>query len=140
METTKPLMAEGDLVFVYGTLRPGNGNSLTHFQGGARLIGPDNINGLLYNIGWFPGAINVNDNAPFNPDQSIIVGEVFQIPSEFLGRRLDQYEGFPNLYDRVRVMTERGLYAWVYTYNSDVSDAWLIPDGDWNLRPVIQAV
>lgn len=125
-----------DLLFVYGTLRTGQGQSLATFQGGARLVDKDRINGKIYNMGWYPGLVEPQSGV-FKPKDPAVVGEVFALPNAWLGKQLDQYEGFPNLYNRCVVTTEQGYDVWVYTYNHAVAESFLIPSGDWMNKPLI---
>lgn len=129
-------MKKGDLVFVYGTLRRGQSADLSK-KANVTFITSDRINGDMYNIsGWFPG---VNDLTPvekggFNEGQPTVEGEVFRIDHPSMCMLLDNYEGYPDLYDRVQVSTENGLTVWVYIYPHDVSTKEPIPGGDWTMR------
>lgn len=125
-------MKKDDLVFVYGTLRRGMGADLSAKPNNT-FICPDRINGEMYNIGWYPGVVDVTpvELAGFNEGQPTIAGEVFRIDAQSLCTLLDNYEGYPDLYDRVQVSTENGLTVWVYTFNYDVSQKEPIPGGDW---------
>jgi gamma-glutamylcyclotransferase (GGCT)/AIG2-like uncharacterized protein YtfP len=57
--------------------------------------------------------------------------DVFEITDEALPGRLDNYEGYPSLYNRERVPTEDGQEVWVYTYNHPVSEESRIETGRW---------
>lgn len=124
-------MKKGDKLFVYGSLRTGQGMDLS-IRSGARFLCMDKINGLLYEPSWFPGVkrLDVDEN-DFNPNLSTVVGEVYEITDDAMPRQLDSYEGYPNLFDRIQVETERSHLVWVYTYNPTVGDNQLVSGGDW---------
>lgn len=115
----------GDNIFVYGTLRKGQ-----HAHG---LIKDDVIfvadtvmpGMLMYNIGGgaFPG---------LKQGSGLVHGEVYKITGASLPARLDRYEGYPDLYQRMQLQTESGDMAWVYVFNRDVKESQLIASGDWN--------
>lgn len=124
-------MKVGDLIFVYGTLRKGQVNDLSSWRGGAatRFVGESTICGDLYDCGWYPGVKNPMD---FGLDEENVVhGEVFEIVGEDVPERLDDYEGYPSLYDRVKVVDIDQRLVWVYTFRPDVDPEALIKGGDW---------
>jgi gamma-glutamylcyclotransferase (GGCT)/AIG2-like uncharacterized protein YtfP len=128
-------MKKGDLLFVYGTLRRGESADLSVGQRGHKVlfVGKDAINGLLYNLGYYPGIKEVTD-APFSPDLPVVVGDVFTIGDESITEVLDAYEGYPSLYGREVVQSQKGRSVWVYTYNHEVADSQRILNGDWQSR------
>jgi len=126
--------------FVYGTLRPGYGNS-RGWVGRARAVhdGDATVDGFRLaapQYGGFPYAIPA--------EGSRIVGAlIFPEPGEYAAvlYRLDQLEGYPNHYDRIRVRVETPdgwLWAWIYTPPAaDLKDGYwermaTVPGGDWN--------
>jgi gamma-glutamylcyclotransferase (GGCT)/AIG2-like uncharacterized protein YtfP len=115
-------MKEGDLLFVYGTLRQGEVADLS-IHAGASYVGPDAINGDIYNLGWYPGVRLGSDN--------VVVGDVFKLGDASVIRQIDQYEGYPSLYNRSEVETKGGLRAWVYTINRECGENERITSGDW---------
>lgn len=124
-------MKTGDLIFVYGTLRSGEGNGLDKSMLVSR-VGEDKINGMLYHLGGFPGLIDTS--AEFFPDLPIVVGEVYRIRDASIIPALDAYEGYPSLYGRSEVMSEQGRKVWVYTYNHTPGErAFPIRSGDWKV-------
>jgi gamma-glutamylcyclotransferase (GGCT)/AIG2-like uncharacterized protein YtfP len=135
-------MKDGDKIFVYGTLRQGEGADLSRDKR-ARFITEDRINGRLYNLGWFPGVRPLDRKAnDFDPSLDQVVGEVFEIVppehGESLQQRLDRYEGYPSLYDRIQVETSKSHLVWVYIYNGDPADNKRILSGDWLNQEVVQ--
>lgn len=135
-------MKEGSLLFVYGTLRQGECADLSRVED-CLLVGEDAINGKLYDLGWYPGVKSDNPHAgtktdPFHFDPGLpsVRGDVFQINSDALVQHLDDYEGYPTLYDRIETMTAGGRVVWVYTYNNEPSEDRRIISGDWINRPV----
>lgn len=123
-------MKKGDKVFVYGSLRQGESNDLS-IRSGAQFLCLDKINGLLYGVSWFPGVKLLDTRSDFNPNLATVIGEVYEVTDDALPRQLDSYEGYPNLYDRRQVETERSHLVWVYTYNPTVGDNQLVSSGDW---------
>lgn len=98
-------------VLVYGTLRPGSGNTVK-------------IKGELRNIGWFPGL-------DINADGEVVCERIENVDDEKLAA-FDRYEGYSeenpsnSLYIRTKVGED-----WVYVYNSSMEGKELVPDGDW---------
>lgn len=126
-------MHKGDYLFVYGTLRRGENSDLSRNASQIDYIGQDRINGSLYNLGWYPGVRDAPDNVKvgFDPDKPAVIGDVFRIRDQGIAAHLDAYEDYPNLYNRNQVLTEKGIKAWVYTYNDETAPDRLIPSGDW---------
>lgn len=101
-------------LLVYGTLRPGLGDTVT-------------LSGYkMYDVGWFPGIVGSNDLS------DTIVCERVEVKDEDHLRALDRYEGYypdsPNdsLYFRKKVGDD-----WLYVYNSVYDEDKQVPDGDW---------
>lgn len=128
-------------VAVYGTLRPGErANHL--WLGRGQHVGPAWLDGWeLRDGGAFPFAIRSDD-----PARKIRV-DVLRVDAGML-RVLDRYEGYPRLYDRVRVPVQvdavRGpsnrlglVSAWVYTPDDSslvslgVRSMRRVESGDW---------
>lgn len=121
-------MKKGDLLFVYGTLRPGKGaNGFLREQ---EHIGETRISGKLYNLGWYPG-VKIEGEGRFISEGPTVKGDLYRLTDESITSRLDSYEGYPNLYDRKKVETESGETTWVYEYNHGVSEERLVPAGEW---------
>ena len=128
-------MQKGDLIFVYGTLRTGESNDISNWRAPAGSGGPaveefgsDAIDGVMYDCGWYPGVQKADD---FGSGGEVIFGEVFQIVGNGVVDRLDMYEGYPSLYDRVQVTSMRGRKVWVYTYNDEMPESAKVDGGDW---------
>jgi gamma-glutamylcyclotransferase (GGCT)/AIG2-like uncharacterized protein YtfP len=121
-------MKKGDLLFVYGTLRPGESADMTKMAG-AKHLGSDAINGELFDLGWYPGA--KAEPSHFDTGAPSIKGDVFELTDESIIPRLDSYEGYPNLYDRIQTHTAQERCVWVYTFNHGVTDNQKIASGDW---------
>lgn len=139
-------MKKGDLIAVYGTLRRGERADLHSSQKSfeAQFLCDDRITGEIFNLGSYPGFKPFKEggfdgNAVFTVDRfegelPAVVVEVFKIKDDSLVTILDHYEGYPYLYDRCEVMTEKGHKVWAYTYNSQCKSDDLIPSGDWKAR------
>lgn len=119
--------ALGSNIFVYGTLRPGN-RAYDFLIGKTRLLVEETtLSGAeLYDLVGFPGLKLVKSQT------KIVVGDVLEITNDKLPDRLDQYEGYPRLYQRKEVFLNCGLPAWVYVFNYNITTEKLIPSGDWN--------
>jgi gamma-glutamylcyclotransferase (GGCT)/AIG2-like uncharacterized protein YtfP len=130
-------VVKGDFLFVYGTLRLGERMDLTRQKHAFDItfVGKDKINGKLYTVGTFPGVKEVFSR--YDPNGPKVIGDVFRIHSPSVAAICDAYEGYnvdnpsQGHYDRCQVHTERGLLAWVYTYNPFVRAEQLIESGDW---------
>ena len=70
-------------VFVYGTLRKGQERDINRLEPAPVFIGNGQINGMLYNLGSYPG-VRLGG-------QDWVQGEVYQITPE-LERQLDEIE------------------------------------------------
>lgn len=130
-------MLKDDHLFVYGTLMSTERMSLTEsrFRFGVAKVGEDAINGQLYDLGSFPGVQLPEGVLPeFDPDKPYVVGEVYQIKGHGVVGEIDNYEGYPSLYNRMQVPTANGRRAWVYVFNGRVDPGRLIASGDWRAR------
>ena len=125
-------------LFVYGTLLLAHAPAETaHAVSKLRPIGEGFVNGVLYDLGEYPGAV-------LDPDSnSRIAGTVFQLPDDpNVLHTLDAYEEFdPNapgssLFIRVShpVALESGgtLQCWVYVYNRNPGSAPIFSGGIYN--------
>jgi gamma-glutamylaminecyclotransferase len=117
-----------ETVFVYGSLRQGQGNHRILL--GANLVGVGQTVQRFHmrDLGAFPGIVPA-------PDGGAIVGEVYEVPPTTLAR-LDRLEGVPAFYRRERVTVDladgRLVRAWVYVLPPEsVADRPTIPGGDW---------
>lgn len=70
-------------VFVYGTLRKGQERDINRLQPAPLFVGNSQINGVLYNLGSYPGVRLDGLNS--------VQGEIYQITPE-LERQLDEIE------------------------------------------------
>ena len=123
-------------LFVYGSLlsgfhHPAYGYISRYFT----LIGPAKVQGKLFDMGEYPAAIPVNEDA-------WITGELYQLNNkeefDWAFHQLDDYEGvFPEdggtpLYRREPVnvvINEKDTLAWIYWYNQDVANKPFIASG-----------
>jgi gamma-glutamylcyclotransferase (GGCT)/AIG2-like uncharacterized protein YtfP len=123
-------------LFVYGTLRNDARHSVARYLShGARLVGTGYIQGRLYDLGEYPGAI------PSTNARDKIYGQVFEILDETLLNALDDYEGcgphdsapFEFRRERIPVFSTNlnVRNAWVYFYNWPVGKNPLIRTGDY---------
>lgn len=122
-------------IAVYGTLR--YGARANHLLRGCRRIGLDKIEGMLYNLGEFPGVdllIEDHDTPP------LVVVDVYEIPEEIAQevlQRIDRYEGYipsdpaQSLYVRRKTQTTGGHEVWVYEYKWPVHPDLCMDSGDW---------
>ena len=130
-------MSEPNVVFTYGTLRPGLSDlkEARAFRAAAKHIGPAKFQGKLFAIDWYPGAVDSN-----NPND-VVKGDLFEITrnTDFFSQ-VDIYEQCtpdlpePHEYRRtIRNVFCDGQYipAWIYLYNWKISDQPRIPTGDF---------
>ncbi len=129
-----------EYLFVYGTLRKELvkqvSPELQAIMQSLRFISTGQIQGELFNLGAYPGAIV---GAAF---QTKIVGEVYELPeSHNTLDILDVYEGFipgeleASLFARsaeaITLADGRQLECWMYLYNDWVATGSLIESGDY---------
>ena len=76
-------------VFVYGTLRRGEQRDINLLRPTPRWIGQASVEGVLYDLGDYPGLELGMDQ---HPGQKNVRGEVYEINDE-LERLLDEIEG-----------------------------------------------
>ncbi|MEZ4600768.1 MAG: gamma-glutamylcyclotransferase family protein [Syntrophotaleaceae bacterium] len=131
------MTAAPEHLFVYGTLRP----SLRHpalrlLAEGAELLESGRMQGSLFEIAGYPGAVPSDDPA----DQ--VLGEVYRLtdPIAVLSR-LDEYEEAADRFpapreyrrERVEVTLANGetVMAWVYVYNRPTDGLIRIVGGDY---------
>ena len=124
-------------LFVYGSLMSSAGHAMgERLRREARLIGKATIQGRLYRISWYPGAVANHDTG------ERVHGEVYALDNP--GRALawlDAYEGIvpgkrdQNEYERaerpVRLTSGEVIAAWVYIYRGDVAGLSAVPGGRW---------
>lgn len=124
-----------DLLFVYGTLQQ-HGGAHKLLAGQASVVGPAWLQGRLYQVGHYPGA--VLSACP----EDRIRGEFFRMRQpEILLARLDAYEEIgpqfpePHEYRRVKVvvMTADNMprTAWTYLYNRCTDGLTHLASGCW---------
>lgn len=126
---------QGELIFVYGTLRRGctTGAHATYLAG-ARFVDHAKIHGKLFRVSYYP-ALVLDENADW------VIGEVYQLASAAQLARLDAYEEctYPALpeqeYQRLSVQVQTGagdyLSVWVYAYQRTHDGLDLIASGDF---------
>ena len=123
-------------VFVYGTLMKGFQEDW-QTKAGARLVGRGRINGRLYDLGEYPGAICTAGDSGEN-----VKGKLYQVKdAELATKILDRFEEFfprrprKSLFVRIieLVTLEDGARenAWVYVYNQGVDETKLLPGDDY---------
>lgn len=109
------------LVFVYGTLRKGQGNNgwLEDSPLVAEYTTPPIYK--MVSLGAFPAVLLGGHD--------IVKGELYDVSPE-VAQRLDILEGYPDLYNRRIILTEHGN-AWMYYMRDDVKGAPVLAGGDW---------
>lgn len=124
-----------DLLFVYGTLRPGFNHPMARYLSErGQLLGRGMIRGRLYNLGRYPGLVETEG-------EDWVVGELIALPEDG-GQtlaELDRYENIesprPAFFERCRAEIQREggttIRAWVYWFRGQASEKHLIPEGDW---------
>lgn len=124
-------------LFVYGTLRPGQHAMADLLASGASRVGPGTIQGRLFLVDDYPGAIWSAD------PQDRVHGEVFRLAGDAdeVLCRLDEYEHYDprhpatSLFVRgvgdVRLSDGTRLPAWIYYFNGVTRQLTPIPSGDF---------
>jgi gamma-glutamylcyclotransferase (GGCT)/AIG2-like uncharacterized protein YtfP len=122
-------------LFAYGTLQPDYAPpAIAHAVAKLRPIGEGFANGVLYDLGGYPGAV-----LDSSTDQTI-TGLVLQLPEDANSlREIDAYEEFnpaaPDTSQFIRVLhpvvlaTGETLQCWIYVYNRDHGSARILTDG-----------
>jgi gamma-glutamylcyclotransferase (GGCT)/AIG2-like uncharacterized protein YtfP len=127
-------MKRNPLVFVYGTLRQGQGNHRLLKRDGVSLVGKGKT-AIKYRmfVAGVPFVSNVDhpEYVPF--PRTNIVGELYSVPPEVF-KSLDALEGHPVVYERrfTQVLLDgqtRRIQAWLYFY--DVASGYYVPSGDF---------
>ena len=124
-------------LFVYGSLLSTTGHRMgARLRREARRIGAATIQGRLYRVSWYPGAVDSAD------PKERVHGEVYALEDPKLALAwLDLYEGIVpgeiGEYLRVertaRLVTGAETVAWVYLYQKDAAGLAPIPDGRWSV-------
>ncbi len=122
-------------LFVYGTLLKQKNEYANYLRAHCVLYGNGYFNGLLYNVGEYPGAIEA-----LNSDD-MVHGKIYQMLNvNAVLKVLDSYEGFgeqeqqPNEFIRklINVNTPgTNLTCWVYLYNLPVNELNRIKSGNY---------
>jgi gamma-glutamylcyclotransferase (GGCT)/AIG2-like uncharacterized protein YtfP len=76
-------------VFVYGTLRKGEQRDINRLLPAPRWLGPASVDGVLYDLGEYPGLVLQREPGA---GQTQVKGDVYEIASE-LEPLLDEIEG-----------------------------------------------
>lgn len=123
-----------DLIFVYGTLRPGVRHSRFElFAEGATLVSLGRVRGRLYHFGDYPGMV-------LDAGHEWVTGEVYALRDpETTLLELDVYEGATarndDDFERARIVVtledERDVEVWTYLYRGSLEGVAVLPSGDY---------
>ena len=125
-------------LFVYGSLRSGLHNAIyTHISRYFVLDGMGAVQGKLYDMGEYPGAVHTTEDC-------FITGEVYHIAQtenfEWAINYLDDYEGVavhPGEIAAFRrelvhvLFKNTTIIAWIYWYNGTITNQTRIESGDY---------
>jgi gamma-glutamylcyclotransferase (GGCT)/AIG2-like uncharacterized protein YtfP len=121
-----------DFVFVYGTLKINQSNSLS-FDKDRIFVDKAVISGKLYDLFFYPVLKKGNDK---------IYGELHQYKNiESVLKRMDEIEGFDkenpkeSLFIREKIkifLDKKEINVYCYYYNDDVNGCEQITSGEWN--------
>jgi gamma-glutamylcyclotransferase (GGCT)/AIG2-like uncharacterized protein YtfP len=120
----------GIRVFVYGTLKQGNGN-YRHYLQQSELLGRCALVGkhTMVDLGAFPGVINYGEES--KAPEKTVYGEVYRVTSDVLGA-LDLLEGNGSFYTREKVWTP-WKKAWCYYLPKEYyKENTEVISGSWN--------
>lgn len=122
------------LLFVYGTLRPGFDHPMARVlaQRG-RLLGRARAAARLYNLGRYPGILEPQG------EDDWVHGEVYELRDDGTLEEMDRYENaespLPAFFERrlEPVIMEGGEKrdAWLYWFRGAVDEERRISGGDW---------
>ena len=109
-------------IFVYGTLRPGKGETVQ-------------IPGRMFDLGWFPGVVDIFDphwkDAQFVSLRPMFTAEVIEVDDETLAR-LDRYEGYDPRHPETSLYVRKEYKdGFIYQFNGNVDGATPVLSGDW---------
>lgn len=97
-----------NIVYTYGTLRPGEAGTVQ-------------IPGTLYDLGWFPGIILGGES--FVTCEPIEVDDI---------EAVDAYEGYNPRFTTESLYIRRPILdGWIYEYNQEFNHKRLVACGDW---------
>lgn len=112
-------------VFVYGTLRQGQGNH--RLLENQQFIGTSRTEAIyeMIHLGGFPGVLRTGPAS--------IRGEIYEVDDDALAR-LDRLEGHPHFYTREEIDIPGTERVWIYFYNNrnPSRENIVIESGDWN--------
>ncbi len=114
------------LIFTYGTLMKGECNHSRYLQDAAYLGRAYLEDHALYNIGWYPGAVE--------QEGSRVYGEVYRVDIRKMPA-LDNLESEGSLYHRKPVSVIRNgvkMNVQTYIYARGTENCEPIPSGDWH--------
>lgn len=109
-------------LFVYGTLRRGQGNDILLVRGGAKFIKEV----WLYGHAMY-GALSVQVADP----QDKVRGELWEVPTDLLLGPVDNLEAHPFGWIRTWIPDQHGG-TWIYLDAHPVHESWKVKDGDIN--------
>ena len=123
-------------IFVYGSLMQGFRNPWSaHLHNHSRFLGKGSAQGIIYDIGGYPGLIQTE-----NPAERVF-GEIYYMSSLSLLKDFDRYEGCVMKYLQRSTFTrqivdavlrdEQKVQAWTYIYNRKPSESSRIPGGSF---------
>lgn len=99
-------------LFVYGTLRPGNAETVQ-------------IPGKMFALGWFPG-VKLSDNS-----ENTFTAEVLEIDEANL-TNVDRYEGYDPDNEEMSLFVRRPYQdGFIYEFNGKVDNKPQVMSGDW---------
>lgn len=124
-----------EYLFVYGSLLNEDNEFAVYLKQNCTFYGKGKLEGKLYDVGLYPGAIISSENDEY------VYGSIFQVNDPKVAFKvLDDYEGFgpdqlyPNEFIRELVKIETtagGMACWVYLYNLPVDGLLQIVSGDY---------
>ena len=123
----------GNKVAVYGTLKEGFHNNYLldgmKFLGKFRSVEP----ATMYSRGGFP-ILSLKGDAPKVPTHV----EIYEVTDECLMHRLDRLEGYPEWYNRSKVLFTNDtmmtpIEAWIYHQDGN-HNLPIVEDGNWNKK------
>lgn len=115
-----------EYLFVYGTLRKEFELSWKAAIAQQLLfVGTGNVNGTLYDLGDYPGAVKGGD--------AEILGDIFEIKDTSILEVLDVYEGeeYKREKESITLTTGKTIDAWMYCYFETTANRPVIRNRDY---------
>ena len=130
-------------VFVYGTLRQGEVRDINHLLPAPRKVGPARVQGLIYDLGCYPGAVLgelgwiQGEIYAITPELERVLDEIEEVwpqqTGEYLKREIEvQLASVENFQSQRSKTSIKAIFCLVYEVAPErIANRPLISSGDW---------